>query len=478
MVDSRACYSCGKFNNAVNLRNATISTMHTPLITLSLLQNFIQNPVLARGGGGGSGGGGGGSGGGGLALIGYVPAHFSTSYLNRRYSRTVAFWGGSLVALLVTSACTFADIGFGIVVGLGAGIGVYSGLHNFVARMLSKVKQSKQVVKYAEAQDPVWQEAAVLQRIRAVFLQFQQDWSRFDLASMQRYTAPAFYEHQRLLLTAMYQMGRKNAVGNPQLTRTVIVEAIDAPNNDNDNFTAVIEASANDILIDTSSSTQLFADSSKFTEFWHFDRQGDEWVLDKITQATEDAFALNTPLENFARSHDMHFSLDMGWLLLPARGLLFGKGKFGKSDINNHVIGEWNGLLVQLYTYAPTPQQGSAEAFLVGQINLPKSYGGIIIKRRNKWELFGRAPRGYQPISFEWPDFNKRYQVYATDMDKVTSFELLNPKFMADLYDRNLSTNIEVVDNIVYFYSKETQTLRLYGDMLDVLNRAYEELKR
>jgi hypothetical protein len=63
-------------------------------------------------------------------------------------------------------------------------------------------------------------------------------------------------------------------------------------------------------------------------------------------------------------------------------------------------------------------------------------------------------------------------------MDKVTSFELLNPAFMAELYDMDLPINIEVVDNIVYFYARISQATTRYEDMLKVLQRSHRELKR
>jgi hypothetical protein len=174
----------------------------------------------------------------------------------------------------------------------------------------------------------------------------------------------------------------------------------------------------------------------------------------------------------FAQENGMFYSLDWGWLLLPKRGQLFSKSSFVNSDINNHVIGQWNGIIVQLYTYRPNKQTNVN--YQIAQITLPKSYGGILIKRKG---LLNFAPSGYQKVSYEWPDFNKRYAVFATDADKVTSFELLNPKFMADLYDRDLKVEIEVVDNIVYLYSKVGLQENHYPDMLEILRQAFRELK-
>ena len=114
---------------------------------------------------------------------------------------------------------------------------------------------------------------------------------------------------------------------------------------------------------------------------------------------------------------------------------------------------------------------------MVGQINLPKSYGGILVERRGKLLSRLKAPRGYNKVSLEWGDFNKRYQVYATDKNQVTSFELLNPSFMAWLYDQDIKVNIEVVDNVVYLYAKLSANEQRYESMLEILKRSHKELK-
>lgn len=64
----------------------------------------------------------------------------------------------------------------------------------------------------------------------------------------------------------------------------------------------------------------------------------------------------------------------------------------------------------------------------------------------------------------------------------MTSFELLNPKFMADLYDLNLGISIEVVDNVIYLYANillmpMTMSTDRYAAMLDILQAAYKELR-
>lgn len=281
------------------------------------------------------------------------------------------------------------------------------------------------------------------------------------------------------MMTALQQMGRVNIVSTPKLLAANPVDVVDSAIDDQDTLSMSIHASANDQLVDITTSETLYTDNSTFDELWWFDRNGGTWDLMRIDQTTANGRLRDVALERFVAGNGMFYSLDWGWLLLPQCGRLFGKASFKNSDVNNHVIGEWNGHIVQLYTFVPA--RGNAETSLVGQIALPKSYGGIIIKRNSGWwgNLF--APRGYRKVSMEWPDFNKRYTVYVTDMDKVTSFELLNPKFMADLYDKELPFNIEVVDNVVYLYAPMRHMLvsgsqGRYAAALDVLHAAYQEL--
>nr|MBP7775385.1 DUF3137 domain-containing protein [Candidatus Saccharimonas sp.] len=88
------------------------------------------------------------------------------------------------------------------------------------------------------------------------------------------------------------------------------------------------------------------------------------------------------------------------------------------------------------------------------------------------------APKGYTKYEFEWPDFNKRYDVYATDADRLATFELLNPGFMAYLYDTDGNICIEVTDNIIYLYkNQKAATSADYQLMVTLMQKAYKELQ-
>ena len=146
------------------------------------------------------------------------------------------------------------------------------------------------------------------------------------------------------------------------------------------------------------------------------------------------------------------------------------------ADINNHIIGQWQDLLIQLYTYAPTPGD-PAGYYLVGQINTPKDYLGVIVKSK-KYETRLKPDKTYDKFEMEWPEFNERYEVYAASRDALPAFELLNPKFMEYLYDKNLNYNLEVVDNVIYIFANVSRiTENDYAELLEVLRLAHKELK-
>lgn len=436
--------------------------------------------LFARAGGGGSSGGSSGGGGGGLliALIGYYPVHFVTKWLYTHKSRRAALIGGWITAVLVSVAALMLNVFLGALITFGALAGIHSGIHNWYGQLAHKLKGAKKQVAYAALRDPAWHEPALMQRANDVFMRFQQDWSNFNVAAMSTYLSPRYLAHVQLMMRALWEMGRRNSVESPKIRQSGISNVFDARNNDNDTFTVAFDAEAHDKLIDVASGEVLFADKSSFQEFWRFDREGNAWMLDGIEQATQDASQKNIWLERFAMQHGMFYSLDWGWLLLPRRGMLFNESSFGKSDVNNHVIGEWHGRIVQLYTYISDKRSNRADNYLVAQINLPKSYGGILIRKHSILGRFMRpVPANYQQYNLEWQAFNKRYDVFATDPDRLATFELLNPAFMAYLFDQNLPMEIEVVDNTVYLYALVSYADIHYETMLSILLRAFRELK-
>lgn len=461
--------------------------------------------LFARGGGGGSGGGGGGGGGGSggggggglgvvLILIGGVPPYLvgnKMRYTEKNFFGMLlsflvsAAYGGFWLWLLIHLTSNYDVDGFWvgclIIICFAAFVSGPAGFFEVDTKIIRVVRRSKKTelkMKYAARTDSEWNKTELNQYVQKTFLQYQADWSKFDTESMKAYLTPHNWKYNKLMMQALALRKRRNDVIKPIIKMANPVQATDDPGTDHDQVIYSITARARDTLIDTEApvgSKPLFVDRSSFTEYWIFKRSGNDWLLDEIKQATATPQSTLQPVVDFAAKNDFFYSLDWGWLLLPQRGVLFGKAKFGKSDINNHVIGKSRNLLIELYTYNPSPDRRRKDKYVIAQAALPKRYDSIIVQAKSRFSWLKRTPKGYNKISMEWPDFNKRYTVYATNVEQVTAFELLHPVYMEKLFALPFKVSIEVVDNVVYLYTPDKNAD--YALMYDILQRAFDEMK-
>lgn len=465
----------------------------------------MTNLILffARGGGGGSSGGGGYSGGSGSSTdgrdiailagimfmslaglaIGYVTGklfkRFSSEY-GPVFSAGVFFAMTSLLvlALIETSSRSYLANMFYIIGMMSVWGGWYFG--SFTPAPIPLWAEMKKRLKLASKSDKAWSQESLTQLVKRVFLQFQQDWSRLDSSKMAQYMLPDYQRRTELLMRALNDLNRLNKMDKVTIHDVQFMDMNDSSINDQDSFRVLVSASANDSIYDTVKKKTIFTDRSRFAEEWVFARKKNIWLLDYIDQVTAEPSALSKEMQQFALVNNLVYSLDMGWLLLPSRGQLFSESSFGNSDINNHVIGDYSGILIQMYEYKPNPINN--ERWLIGQINVPKSYGEILIRpaRTGIKKLIGKkieAPTGTEKYGFEWQDFNHQFEVYASDADRLASFELINPGFMAYMYDIDESIILEVVDNIIYFGVDFAVSPEKYATLLELLFKAHKELK-
>lgn len=448
----------------------------------------IPLDILARAGGGGSSSGGSGGSGGDsfLVLAGYIPMHFVGALL-RRPMKASGFNPAvsvmmSLIGFVVAAIYAIFWIylwgGLGFFVGLAALVGAGAGLYGW----FGKIKQSplvKAALQRAALNDSAWDEAKLVEFSRRTFMKYQADWSSFNIGSIAKYTTADYAIFSSLLLRTLKDIDRVDQMEDVEIISSEIVNLNDSDDDSQDRFTVAFVARANDKLVEATSGNVLFTDKSDFTEYWDFERSGNTWLLAGITQNTMDLSTLNQQLAQFANQNKYFFNPDMGWLLIPKRGQLFGGAKFGTSDLNNHIIGLYNDkIIIQLYSYVENPNVNS-KPYTIAQATLTgKQYGEIVVRRRGGFRLFGGGIKGLEKVETEWPDFNKKYEVYATSYEQATSFELLNPSYMERLEALGYEVNIEVVDNVIYLYAPEIDTsVEVYQSMLDVLYEAFREMR-
>ncbi|MCX6755902.1 MAG: DUF3137 domain-containing protein [Candidatus Nomurabacteria bacterium] len=386
--------------------------------------------AFARGGGGGSGGGGSGSGSSG---------------------------GGSLlqpaVALMVFITITI--------------VGVYN--------RNKKLKQTKSLLEKAVSSDPAWGEAGIKQIASDTFNKFQKDWSDFNCDGMKSYLTESFYQRVSLELNVLKNQKRQNLMSDVYLGSVVVWNLKDNEGVNSDSVTLEMSASAKDQLVDLECNKVLYTDSEPFIEYWTFVRVNSGWKLNLIEQATEDRAMREDSIADFAERNKFFYDADFGWLMMPLNGVVFRKGNLTVSDINNHVIGSFKDKIVEFYTFIPNPQSFSKKNYIVAQAILPIKYKDILVRRKRM--LFNLSPRGLRRVRTESNDFDRKFCLWAHPQDQINSFELLTPDFMVKIYDLPFELNIEIVDNILYFYAESRKDID-YDVMLDLLGRAFDDMER
>ena len=313
---------------------------------------------------------------------------------------------------------------------------------------------------------------------KRIFIAYQQDWSDYNLENIKTYTTDRYFEHASLMLDAIDRTGRRNVVRDLVVSRVTLCNKVDDITDIPTNLKLIFNFSGTDTIEDVKTKELINSDSaSGVIEYWNFIYDGETLKLDGITQSTESTPHLLYSIANFADENNLFYSPDWGRLALPTSGVIFpGTQILSYADVNNHVVGKWNDCLVQMYTYSATPGV-SNEYYIVGQINVKKSYQGVIITS-NKFSKKIKKPNGYERFELEWNDFNDRYTVYAASKDALPAFELLNPGFMAKLYEKNLQYNIEVKENAIFIFAKASSAKEEdYKELFNILTEAYKELK-
>lgn len=310
-----------------------------------------------------------------------------------------------------------------------------------------------------------------------IFVKYQDDWFNFNLTSMQTYMTPNYLRYNQLMLGALHLLKRQDHVTD------LIVNSSSIISNANGRLKVQVVVSGTDQIIDSRTNTTLFNDQQTgMSSYYNFVDDNGAWKLDSIDPSTADAQMQNAELTQFAKNHGYFYALDWGWLLLPQRGVLFNAGAFGTSDINNYVIGQLasteqiqlDATIFQLYNYIESPNVSPATNYLIAQVATQKDYGDALVREKT---LLGHAPSGMAKMSTEWNQFNRKYEVFASDIEKVSALELLNPKFMEELADAKFAINIEVADNVLYFYAKNVQiSAENYVALLQLLQEAFREM--
>ncbi len=399
-------------------------------ITLMVFMSTMPLFALARAGGGGSSGGGGGGGGGGGFSGGGVSHGNGCSFQECPVQNTLFF------------IVFFAFFGYAV----------------FAAIKRRRAGQAAEVAHIAEAdaalsaastQDTAWDKTTLITLARNTFLEFQRAWGVIDIPALEKILTPDMYKRIALELAVLNNEGRRNPTEITEIVEATIFDARDESENNKDRFSVRFTAQADDKLVEVATGGIFFEDTSAFTEIWDFAREGDSWKLAAIHQATEDAASLMGSIQEFSAKNNFFYNPDFGWLMLPNKGVLFSEGRFGNTDINNHVIGYFRDKIVEFYTMDiwKNKQNNQKTSYLIAQAILPIQHNDILIRRKH---LLQFTPNGMVKHEMESNEFIKEFQVCSDPNDNMETFELLTPNFMEMIMKLPFELTIEVVGNTLY----------------------------
>lgn len=359
----------------------------------------------------------------------------------------------------------------------------------------TNVKLSKRLARIAK-KDKLWAEQYLIDTATTVFSRYQNDVAKGDLKAMSPYVLPELIDRTGCMVEVFSRLGWRNIL-QETIIRKVRVWGIDYQTDDGKDICVMwLDVKTKTNMPDVLVSRHLSDDEYSFIEAWTFQRVGEAWMLADVGQIL--ARKASASITDFAAENNLYYWADTGWLLLPTGGSLLKNSKFsggneyGAGELTDHVFGRYKDSLLQIFTLELTKESYIEEGYtwpgtrLVGVLTLPKAYGGILVrpvkdKLLGQNRLFAGVPGTYTKHEFEWPDFNRRYEVYATDADLLAAFELVNPDFMAYLYDTGVPITVEVVNDTVYVYTSDREkrvvNAKSYRTHLEIMHRVYRELR-
>ena len=254
-----------------------------------------------------------------FALFGYFIGHFFGRIIKKLFKRELELFISFSFALLASLALiVFAwqyesaaeTIAFVTVCGIWGGWA--SAYFDIWFSISKKAKEANEKLKKASADDSTWDESAIIDHAKQIYIKFQDDWSSFNTENMSTYMTPSYLQHNLLLIRILSEMQRVNRISNIEIETIATVEVFDRTDDAKDKITVSFIAGSKNELIDAKTNKVLFTDKSTYVEYWTFNRSGPTWLLDKIYKEVADQVIDDKFVAEFAPENGMFYSVDMG----------------------------------------------------------------------------------------------------------------------------------------------------------------------
>lgn len=379
----------------------------------------------------------------------------------------------------------------------------------FFFRTIKKKEREKAlgILKEACVMDSAWEEEKISRRIAEIFFKFQEAWGHFDIYGLRACVTENYYQLLVMEMGVLKRCQRQNFALIPQIRNMSILKARDEADNEKDMVIAEIAARMDNVLIDTENSEMLLANYGYFRQYWVFRRENGIWKADAVRSDLERPEVRERMMKGFAQRNGFYYDPDFGQIVIPNKGVLFRKTKFGRSRSDNYVIGNLDGKIVEFFTYNPRPAKkrrampGSDEkrkmleelenpygdarntafpdikisfGYIVAQAIIAETHYDILIKRRG--DLFDFAPKGMKKCKGLGRESNEYFSVFADPRDDINAFCLTDDVFLNHLKEYPFGLNIEAVGSFLYVYVKANEGIT-FERILDIMKIALNEIE-
>lgn len=142
----------------------------------------------------------------------------------------------------------------------------------------------KKILKRIARKDDAWEYNKIQQGIKDCFYMVQEAWRCRNQRLAIEYTTQRLYTEHKTQLDRMKRRKHVNILSDIKINKIDLIELHDFDDNDKDGFCALIHGSMVDYTVHETTRELIEGnkDSKKFIELWHFQRQGDKFVLSQI----------------------------------------------------------------------------------------------------------------------------------------------------------------------------------------------------
>ena len=171
-----------------------------------------------------------------------------------------------------------------------------------------KKSQADAMLGRIAKKDPFWDESHLENIVRTTFYDIEKAWCSQDLEALKRQLDPALFAEWTAQINILKEKGERNVMDALKLNQVRIVEVKNFRDHNKDAFTVCLDAEATDYTVGRSGnvvdsntgSRRKQANNEKshesFREFWTYERQGNDWRLQRVEQSKDWKNSVDAPL--------------------------------------------------------------------------------------------------------------------------------------------------------------------------------------